>query len=130
MINSITKDKIPKQYSFVLKTKQLEELIISNDIKIHIDLIYNYSSQSIGSIFEAFYWLPNNNIPYNRLYIRAGALAKEYISIAREKMNEIILPEFKIWIMNILSLPNNSTYLFEEPYFHAIFQNNKIEIRK
>ena len=129
MIKSIEKDKIPKQYSFVLKTKQLEDLIITNDISIHIDLRYVYW-QSIGSIFEAEFRLPNNNIPYNRLYIRAGALPNEYVFAARKEMEEIILPEFKIWITNIINLPNNSTHILNKPYFNAIFENNKLQIIK
>lgn len=40
MINSISKPKIPKEYIYVLKTSQLEEILIQNKIVIHVDLEY------------------------------------------------------------------------------------------
>jgi len=126
MIISIQKNKIPKQYSFVLKTKQLEEILLNSNINIHIDLYYTFNG--IGPIFEVFFYLPNKNNPYIRLYIRTKALPKENISIAREKMEKIILPEFRNWIINILSMPKDSTYLYEDLYFSAIFENNILKI--
>jgi len=129
MIISIHKNKIPKQYSYVLKTKQLEEILLINNINIHIYLDYCFNINSIGYIFWAYsFWLPNKNYSNYRISIRAGAVSKENIFIAREKMEENILPEFKNWIMNILSMPKDSTYLWKDLYFNAIFKNNILKI--
>ena len=130
MISSITKAKIPTKYGFVLKTKQFEDLLKINEINVHIDLHYVYSTQNIGSIFEALFWLPNDNVPYNRLYIKAGVLSKEEIHQAREKMKEIVLPEFITWIKSILVLPNNSGYNKHNSFFFAKYNDNKLEINK
>jgi len=129
MISSITKAKIPEKYSFVLKTKQLENILIENNINIHIDLAY-WVPQKIGSIFDAFLWLPNENISYNRLYIRVGVVLKKEINQAREKMEEIVLPEFIIWCKNILALLNNSAYIRNDASFFVEYNDNNVEINR
>ena len=127
MINSIEKPKIPKDYSFVLKTKQLEDLLINNNINIHVDLIYCWHPKQIGSIFEVHFWPPNANVPYERLYIRVGALLKEDAFIAREKMTEIVLPEFVAWFKKISILNENSPIAKTKLRFEVVFQNEGAE---
>ena len=127
MIHSITKSKISNKYAFVLKTGQLENMVVNNDIDIHIDLDY-WLPQIIGSVLEAYFWLPKGNTQYNRLYIRAGALAKENVSIAREMMTSTILPEFILKTKEILALPDNSPLLASKRYFEAVFNKNEIFI--
>ena len=84
----ISKQKIPNNYSYVLKTGQLKKILDDNNIQIHIDLNYCLAfSTELCSIFEALYWLPNENIPYDRVYIRAGALPKENILNATNAIN-------------------------------------------
>ena len=129
LLSYISKQKIPNNYSYVLKTGQLKKILDDNNIQIHIDLNYCFAfSTELCSIFEALYWLPNENIPYDRVYIRAGALPKENIFIAREKLEKKVLPEFVIWIKNILSLPYNSTLLKHGLRFHATFHTNDVFI--
>jgi len=128
-MGSISKQKIPNNYSYVLKTGQLKKLLVDNNIRIHIDLNYCLAFNiEQDSIFEAHYWFPNENIPYDRVYIRAGALPKENILNAREKLEKKVLPEFAVWIKNILSLPDNSTLLKHDLRFHAIFHTNDVFI--
>jgi len=124
MISSITKEKISAKYSFMLKTKQLEDLLEINEVNMHIDLVYS----NIGSTFDAFFWLPNENISYNRLYIRVGILPKEEIYQAKEEIEKIVLPEFIIWLKNILALVNNSEYIRHDAQFFAEYKNHKFEI--
>lgn len=95
-INSISKPKLPKAYSYVLRSSQLDNLLISNNITIHTDLVY-WLPQIIGSILEVHYWLPNNKVLYPRLYVRAGAL-----------------PEFSRWLKDI------SKHDCDALYFKAI----------
>jgi len=129
LINSIVKNKISNQRGYVLKTKELEDLILFNDINMHIDLYY---TQSIGSFFEAIFRVANinypYNIPYNILHLSVGALLKKDLFSAREKMKEIVLPKFIVWINNILALPDNSTCLYREACFRASFKDNLLEI--
>ncbi|MFB7142848.1 hypothetical protein ACFCYN_24960 [Gottfriedia sp. NPDC056225] len=126
MIKSIAKPKIPKNYNYILKTGQLEEILIQNKCTIHVDLDY-WLPQKIGSIFEVHFWLPNSNVPYKRLYIRAGALQNKDVKVAREVMTSTVFPEFHKWLQFYLKLPENAPQLFNTPYFCAVFENNKVK---
>lgn len=127
-INSISKPKLPKAYSYVLRSKQLNDLLISNGITIYTDLIY-WMPQKIGSIFEVHYWLPNNNVPYTRLYVRAGALPISDIKTAQIKMSDEVLPKFSSWLEEIRKHYAQSSHLFKEsPYFEAVYKDNEIKI--
>lgn len=124
IISSISKEKIPKQLSYVLKTSQLIELLEENNINIHIDLIYR-KPQEIGSIFECFYWEKNKNIQYPRLYIRAGVVIKEDIQDAKIKLKDTILKEFLNWLKEI-----NASNFIKKPYFNGLYKNNRVQIIK
>lgn len=128
MITSISKPKIPSSYSYVLKTSQLEEVLIENNIKTEATLVY-WKPKIIGSIFEANFWLPNDRIPFNRLYIRAGVVLKSDILKAREGLVNEVFPKFIEWIKNIEKLERTSP-LRTERNFDAHFQNNKVNIIK
>lgn len=118
-INSISKPKLPKTYSYVLRSKQLNDLLISNNITIHTDLVY-WLPQIIGSILEVHYWLPNHNIPYPRLYVRAGALPRSDIQTARIIMSDEVLPKFSNWLRDIQKHDYNSLY------FEAVYKHNMV----
>ncbi len=51
MINSIKKSKIPREYGYVLKTEQFNQLFSDNNISTYIDLIY---SNSVGIVLSAW----------------------------------------------------------------------------
>lgn len=118
-INSISKPKLPKAYSYVLHSNQLNNLLISNGITIHTDLVY-WLPKIIGSILEVHYWLPNNNVPYPRLYIRAGALPRIEIQTARIIMSDEVFPKFSNWLEDIQKYDYNSLY------FNAVYKNNMV----
>lgn len=126
-ISSINKPKIPKEYAYVLQSSQLNKLLLDSNFSIHTDLLF-WLPQIIGSIFEVHYWLPNENNPYCRLHIRAGALKIEYVKAAKEVMNSTILPQFAIWLRDIIKLPNSSPILNKDLYFNAVFKDGKLEI--
>jgi hypothetical protein len=105
----------------------LDDLLKNNNFMIHTDLIF-WLPKVIGTIFEVYFWFPNENVPYNRLYIRTGALLKDCAQSARIEMNTIVFPKFEIWLKGILQLPNNSTHLSGTPYFNAEYINGTVEI--
>jgi len=72
------------------------------------------------------FWPPNDNISYKRLYITTRALQKEIIPIIKKKKNELIFPDFVLWIKSILSLPNNSPN-FKKHIFSVNYENNSLE---
>jgi hypothetical protein len=128
MISSITKDKIQSGYSHVLKTTQLEQVLANNGIITDVTLIYT-KPQVLGSIFEVYFWLPNRNVDYHRLYVRAGALINKDIQSAREGLINQVLPEFVKWIKGIEQLDKSST-LYGKRYFNGYYQNNEVLIQK
>lgn len=127
-ISSISKPKIPKTYNYVLRSSQLNDILLSDEITIHTDLNY-WLPQVIGSIFEVHYRLPNNNVPYPRLYVRAGALPKDDIQKARIIMSDEVLPRFSIWLKDILKQSAVSEYpLKSSLYFNAVYGDNAVKI--
>ena len=127
MISSISKPKIPNDYSYVLKTKQLEDLLVENNIDTPIDLYYSLAD----TIITAYYYPPNYRVPYCRFCVVAGALLRDDVFFARDKMKETILPELAIWMNNILNLPENSTTLLSRDNlrFIAKLRNNEVVIK-
>lgn len=126
MIKSISKDKISKEYRYVLKTSELEHVFEKYEIDIHVDLNYGLP-QGIDHIFEAFFWLPNERVHYNRLYIKVGAVLNTDFLELREEMDTLVLPEFILWIKGILNLPEDSTQLKHGLHFTAVFKDGSIK---
>jgi len=74
------------------------------------------------SFFEAFYWLPNENVDYDRFYIRTGAVETKDAHNAREYMENKVIPEFITWANQIISLPSNSPKFQEELHYARVFK--------
>ena len=129
MINSIRKNKIPKNCGYVLSSNQLDCLLSENNITVHTDLIYYYS-KTPGSLLYAHYWLPNNYMPYYRIYIQSGTVLGGDIKAAKRAVSDVVLPEFMKWINYILSLPENSTLFHKPPTFAATFEEGILDIKK
>lgn len=128
VLSSISKPKLPKAYSYVLCSIQLNDLLISDGFTIHTDLVY-WLPQIIGSIFEVHYWVPSIQVPYPRLYVRAGALPKGDIQKARFLMTSEVLPKFSIWLGDIKKQNNYTQYHSKaSPYFNAIYHENGCKI--
>lgn len=127
MINSISKPKIPKGYSYVLKTNQLKEFLDQNNHSIHVDLVY-WLPKGNSSILEVHFWQPNENIDYDRLYMRAGALANNRVAPAREKVESELFPALNDWLNIHLNLPKNSPLLNKKPYFDANYIDGNLVI--
>lgn len=126
MIESIEKDKIAKNFCFILKTKMLENILLENEVNIYINLNY-WNQKSTGSIFEAHFWPPNENVAYPRCYIRAGALPEEDVVHARSLLQDAVLPKFIVWIKKILS-PEGDIKYDENLYFEARYKNNILKL--
>ncbi|TYQ15211.1 UNVERIFIED_CONTAM: hypothetical protein Cloal_1627 [Acetivibrio alkalicellulosi] len=128
MISSITKDKISPDYVFVLKTSQFEKVLADNNIDIDVTLIY-WKPQIIGSVLEVYFWLPNDNVSYNRLYVRAGVLLKKDIILARALMVEEVLPNFIEWFKGI-EMTDKLSNKYKKSYFNACLIDDKIHVNK
>jgi hypothetical protein len=113
----IEKQKLPKGFSYALKTSMLERAFIETKITIDTHLIYSNSE----IFFDAHYWIPNKNVDYYRFYIRAGHVQSGRRKEAMIFMKNIVIPEFIEWAKELVSLPENSTKLSDDLYFRRDF---------
>jgi hypothetical protein len=120
MIESVSRPKLAKGSSYVLKTTQLADALAAAGIGWHVDLVY-WSPRAGGSILEGHYWPPNENVPYPRLYVRAGSVPSALRPAAAETLRESALPRFIRWVEGLLALPDGSPALAAEAYFNATF---------
>ena len=70
--------------------------------------------------FVAYFWPPNPNVPYERLYMRLGAVPSDQVQTIRQKMESEVVPELILWIRAIVSLPPNSPIRREQQEFRRI----------
>jgi hypothetical protein len=100
----IAKAKLPKGMSYPLKSSVLAEALSVAGIAVDTQLLFSPNHQ----FFEAFFWPPNANVPYERLYLRTGTVQGADGHAAREHISKVVIPEFIKWAQSILSLPANS----------------------
>jgi len=120
MIGSVSKPKPAKGLSYVLKPSQLAKALSDAGIDCHVDLVY-WMPQTGGSILEAHYWLPNENVAYPRVYVRAGVVPSASRLPASEALLVSALPQFVNWLQGILALPEDSPALHGTLYFNATY---------
>ncbi|KON78307.1 hypothetical protein [Leptospira kirschneri] len=101
---TIKREKIPKGFSYSLKTSEL--IAAYDSAEINTETILNYSFNHPN--FRVHFWPSTPNINHERLYIVTGAVPTESAHIARKIMKSKIIPEFIKWIKNLLLLPVNS----------------------
>jgi hypothetical protein len=76
-------------------------VLTSAKIGFDAHLIYGVSR----IFFDAHFWPPNPNVPYERLYIRIGAVPAKQAREIREFVQAAVITT---WVQNIISLPANS----------------------
>ncbi len=109
----ITKSKAAKGRAYPLKSSALERALVEASISHEVSLSYGHS----GKLFEAYFWIPNPNVPYERFYIRVSSVASGSCHEARELMENSVIPEFVSWANAILCLPLNSPRRMETQMF-------------
>ena len=110
----INKDKIPKDLSYILKTSFLVQALQEAEITTHISLNFGLGHP----FFESFYWLANQNVHYERFYIRTGVVKSYLCREAQERMHTKVIPEFIQWAKEIIMLPDRSTQLSHNLHFY------------
>lgn len=109
----IKKDNLPKGKSFILRSSKLYEAMRSKNIVI--DTYLRHMNSHV--FFEAYFWPPDHTIHHERIYVRAGAVPTAQAKKARQFIDEFIIPQFIIWVQEILSLPRNSPMRQSEQCF-------------
>ncbi|MDL2322184.1 hypothetical protein LJC47_07580 [Desulfosarcina sp. OttesenSCG-928-B08] len=112
-IISIKKDNLPKGKSFVLRSSTLHEAMRSKHIVI--DTYLRHINSHV--FFEGFFWPPGHTIHHERIYVRTGAVPTAQARKARQFTDEFIIPQFIIWVQEILSLPRNAPLRQSEQRF-------------
>jgi hypothetical protein len=128
VINSVSKPKLRDGLCYVLKTSQLAQALSEAQIDTAVDLRF-WTPIGNGSILEAYYWLPNANVSYPRVYVRAGVVPLALRTAASGALAESALPAFIRWLQRIIELPDNSPELYGgELYFDAQYTENGLTI--
>ena len=90
--------KLPKGQSYPLRPSTLEAALVSASVEVDTHLI-----RSPGNLFDAHFWPPNENVPYERLYVRAGSVLAVEAADARAWIETVAIPALIEWISGILS---------------------------
>jgi hypothetical protein len=95
--------KLPKGQSYPLRPSLLEAVLEGAGITLDTQLI-----RGPGPLFDAQFWPPNENVPHERLYVRAGTVAAEHCAQERERIETIALPALARWLADILAQDRRS----------------------
>ncbi|GMA16368.1 hypothetical protein E5F05_14570 [Deinococcus metallilatus] len=113
MTMRIEKGPLPKGMSFILKSSAFADALSEAGIEIDTQMIYGAG----GIFFDAHFWAPNENVGYERLYVRVGAVSNNVAAAARRYVEHSVLPELIAWIAELLALPRNSPLRRQQQYF-------------
>ena len=109
----IEKQKLPKGMTYSLKSSFLFGALADAGIGFHVHLLY----AGYGWLFDAHFWPSNHRVPYERLYLRAGAIPSSQAKAAREFLENTVIPQFIQWALAIARLPTNSPIRREQQLF-------------
>lgn len=126
----VEKPKTWKGLSYPLKSSVLKNALEIANVDCNIQLQYwtpqrrdeNYN------ILECEFWPANENVDYDRFYIRAGVVKSEKRKLAETLLINEGIPKLVELIKNKISLTSNSTSKTQTGYFLVIFNNDKIFI--
>ncbi|MCE9635209.1 MAG: hypothetical protein K8T90_05825 [Planctomycetes bacterium] len=128
---TVEKPRAPSGRAYVLKTSMLELALadagIDVQVDVHIDLHY-HSPQVAGQVLSALYWLPNERVPYPRLYMGAGSVAARDRPAALAQFQAFGLPQFIRWLTMLRRLPENSPLLLSKPSLDASYEGGDLKV--
>jgi hypothetical protein len=90
--------KLPKRQGYPLRPSTLEDALKRAGVSIDVHLI-----RQAGTLFDAHFWPPNPDAPYERLYIRVGSVPVEQVGAIRREFEATTLPMLVKWIASILA---------------------------
>ncbi|MDO6962449.1 hypothetical protein [Rhizobium alvei] len=102
--------KIPKGYGFILKPTMVRDALVAAGVEIDCHLIRSHGSL----LFDAYFWPPNQNVPHERLYLRAGTVSVEALPRWRHQAEIEAIPRLVRWISAILAQDPKSPVRREE----------------
>jgi hypothetical protein len=90
--------KLPKSQGYPLRPSTLQDALGRAGISIDVHL-----SRRPGALFDAHFWPPSPNVPYERLYVRVGSVPVEQVEAVRREFEAKTLPVLVEWIAGILA---------------------------
>ena len=126
----IEKAQTWKGLSYPLKTSMLKDALEKNKVDCNMHLVYCTPQQHDEkyNVIECHYWLANQNVDYDRFYIRAGVVKSEKRKLAETLLINEVLPKLIDFIKNKIKLSPNSTTKDKQDSFQAVFVDDKILI--
>jgi hypothetical protein len=91
----------------------LEAALSDHGVSIDTHLI-----RSPGILFDANFWPPNDNVPYERLYVRFGSVPSADVASTRSRVEAEAIPILLRWISGILSQAENSPVRREQQFIN------------
>ena len=101
----ITKHKLPKGFTYPLKSSLLQAACEDNGIELPITLRYHPDA----NLFVADYFFPSTWQDYERISILSGSVISHDSLDAREHMSKSVIPGFIDWVDELINLPENSS---------------------
>ena len=95
--------KLPKGHSYPLRPSSLEAALEGAGIVIDTHLI-----RSPGDLFDAHFWPPNENVPHERLYVRAGSVPVTTTATEQARVETVSIPSLIRWLSDILAQSHRS----------------------
>jgi hypothetical protein len=92
--------RIPKGYGYILKPSFIKNAFHDAGIELAVHLVRSHSKR----LFDAHFWPPNLNIPYERLYIKIGTARAPDVMELRQRAELEAIPELVIWVRHIIAL--------------------------
>jgi hypothetical protein len=130
ILKSVSKPKLRKELSYVLKTMQLEAALIDANVSLHVDLIYweHWQKMTGHSILQALFWISDERIGYDRIFVRAGCVPAQERSEAVDALASQGLPQFIAWVRTLNALPMNSPVRQQRPIFDATWREDGLNL--
>ena len=95
--------KLPKGQSYPVRPSRLEAALSAAGITIDV-----YLTRAPGNFFNAGFWPPSPDIPYERVYVQAGSVPAGQAAAARGKAEMESIPALVRWIADIQALDPQS----------------------
>ncbi len=101
----ITKHKLPRGFTYPLKSSLLQAAC--EDIGIELPITLRYRPDA--NLFVGHYFFPATWQDYECINILSGAVNSHKSLYAREHMSKSVIPGFIAWVDELIKLPENSS---------------------
>lgn len=122
---NIHKDKLPTGRCYPLKSSVLAEALTRADVKTEVTLFHHSGAfWNERPLFSATFYPPGQMVDNEEelLWVGCRAVPASVCSIAREHIEEEVIPSLIAWIEDIERLPLNSPVRREKQEFERDWQ--------